>query len=142
MIHSPSRVESGKWLVENDFLKTTFYFPQSTFHLWLSGPFKDFPDTPPFLFAQGTGFDQQDLISDMALILFVVGLHLRPLPDIFLIDRVTDEAIDHDHDRLIHFIARDDARERFAFASLFRWHIPFPFQQDDRPSLSCSNSKH
>src|SRR4030042_3612373 len=59
----------------------------------------------------------------MALILFVVGLHLRPLPNIFFIDRVTDEAIDHDNDRLIHFIARHHARERFAFASLFRWHI-------------------
>jgi hypothetical protein len=86
----------------------------STFHSqpskWLSGPFKDFPDTPPFLFAQGTGFDQQDLISDMAFILFVVGLHLRPLPNIFLIYRVTDEAIDHDHDRLIHFVARHYAR--------------------------------
>ncbi len=46
----------------------------------------------------------------MAFILFVVGLHLRPLPNKFLIDRVTDEAIDHDDDRLIHFVTRHHAR--------------------------------
>jgi len=41
----------------------------------------------------------------MAIIFFVVGLYLRPLPNIFLIDRVKDETIDHDDDSLIHFIA-------------------------------------
>ena len=96
-------MESGKIFSH----PSTFHFQPSK---WLSGPFKDFLDTPPFLFAKRTGFGQQDLISNMAFILFVVGLHLRPLPNIFLIDRVTDEAIDHDDDSLIHFIARHHAR--------------------------------
>jgi len=77
---------------------------------WLSSPLKDLLNTPPFIFTEGACFDQQDLISNMAFILFVMGLHLRPLPDIFFIDRMEDETIDHDDNGLIHFITRYDAR--------------------------------
>jgi len=41
----------------------------------------------------------------MTFILLIVGLHLRPLPDIFFIDRVEDKTINDDNNGLIHFIA-------------------------------------
>jgi len=93
------------WKVVKSFL----YLLPSTFHFQPSnssgGPLKDLLDTPSFLFAQRTGLDQQNLVSDMTFILFVVGFYFRPLPDIFLINGVKDETIDHDHNGLIHLIA-------------------------------------
>jgi len=74
------------------------------------GPFKDLLDTPSFFFAEWTSFDQEYLIPDMASVLFVVGLHLCPLPDILLVDGVEDQTIDHHDHGLIHLVARNNAR--------------------------------
>lgn len=102
-------MESGVWQVEKD-----FSLPPSTFYLLLSnrlgGPFNDLFDTPPFLFAEGPGLDQEDLVADVTLVFFIMRLHLRPLPDILFIDGMKDQTIDHDDGRLIHFFARNHTR--------------------------------
>jgi len=82
---------------------TTFHIPHPIFHL--SGPLKDLLDAPSFFFAKGTGLDEQNFISNMALISFIMSLNFRPFPDIFFIDRMEDEAIHHHDDGFVHLIA-------------------------------------
>jgi hypothetical protein len=101
-------VESGAWQVEmkNETPLSTVYLPLSK----LGSPSKDFLYTPTFLFAEGPGLDQQDLIAHMTLVLIVMSLNFRSFPDIFLIDWLKDQTIDHDDDGFIHLIAGNHAR--------------------------------
>ncbi len=46
----------------------------------------------------------------MTFFSFVMGLHPFLLPDILLINRVKDQAIDRDDHSLVHLIARHYAR--------------------------------
>lgn len=88
------------------FFITTVHFLRS----FLGSPFKNLFDAPPFLFTEGTGLDQQNLVTEVTLVLFIMGLHLRPFPNVFFIDGMKDQTVDHDNDRLIHFVARNHTR--------------------------------
>src|SRR5512136_319500 len=94
------------WIIIDSY--GTASFPQATF--LLCSPREDLLDTPSFFFAKGARFNQEHFIARTTFVLFVVGFHLFPLPDIFLITRMEDQTIDHHDNGLFHLIAPHHAR--------------------------------
>src|SRR5688500_9669525 len=68
----------------------------------------DLHNTPAFSCRHWPRFDDADLIAHLRSHL-IVGHKLLPAADIFAIDRMFDQAVDTDSDRLGHFVRSDNA---------------------------------
>src|SRR5512143_3460258 len=66
-------------------------------------------DPPPLLLAQGSGLHDLDAVPDPELVLLVVRLVGRPALRVFLVHGMQDDALDTDHDGLVHLVAHHRA---------------------------------
>lgn len=85
---------------------------------------KDLADSPVLVARQRTCLDEKDLVADSALIAFVMGLTLDPTFDVFLVNRMFDQLVDLDDDRLVHFVADHDSNPGFPVTTLSRHLFP------------------
>jgi len=85
---------------------------------------KDLADSPVLVPRQWPSLDKENLIPNSALIAFVMGLTLDPTLNVFLVNRMFDQLVDLDDDRLVHFVADHDSNPGFPVTTLSRHLFP------------------
>jgi hypothetical protein len=65
----------------------------------------DFDQAPCFVLRQRAGLHDSHGISDLSLIVFVMRLEFRRVPDAFMVQAVFFVRFDSHHDRFVHFVA-------------------------------------
>src|SRR6187549_1113926 len=98
-------------------------------------PLHELDETPALLLRQGPGLHEADGVPFLALVLLVVNLEPGAPAHVALVHRVLDQALDHDHDRLVHLVRHDLADAQLAPSAflglghcrLLRHHARPPF---------------
>src|SRR5262245_1654167 len=106
-------------------------------------PLHELDETPALLLRQGPGLHEADGVPFLALGLLVVNLEAAAPAHVALVLRVLDQALDHDHDRLVHLVRHDLADADLPPAALvglldhgFRHHAFSPFAASRPRSVS------
>src|SRR5258705_2444287 len=82
-------------------------------------PLHELDETPALFLRQGPGLHEADGVPFLALVLLVVDLEPAPPPHVPPVHRVLDQALDHDHDRLLHLVRHDLADPKLPAAPFF-----------------------
>src|SRR5262245_64686348 len=84
----------------------------------LLGPLDELDETPALLLRQGSRLNEADDVPFLALVLLVVDLEAAAPAHVALVLGVLDQALDHDHDRLLHLVRHDLADAQLAAPAL------------------------
>src|SRR5215471_19732161 len=81
-------------------------------------PLDEVEKPPALVLAQGPRLHEPNDVPHLRLVLLVVNLELVPPANVLAVRRVLDEALDRDHDRLLHRVAHDSSRQHLPLAAL------------------------
>src|SRR5512140_449072 len=81
-------------------------------------PLHELDETPALVLRQGSRLHEADDVPFLALVLLVVHLELAAPAHVTLVLGVLHQALDHDHDRLVHLVGHHLADARLAATAL------------------------
>src|SRR6185369_1059833 len=81
------------------------------------GALHEFDEAPALVLGQGPGLHESNGVAHAAFVLLVVDLEPRPPPDVAAVRGMLDQALDRNHDRLVHTVADHFAQPDLAAMS-------------------------